>query len=347
MVVNEIENYLRRVLEQDYEFVRTPQLFRPDMWKRSGHWDHYRENMFEVGDEMLLKPMNCPAHIQIFKNRVVSHRDLPLRYAEFGICHRNEPSGALNGLMRLRQFTQDDGHIFCLRQHIEGEIQKFCAAVREVYGHLGFDKIEAQVSLRPDDRVGSDEEWDAAEQALIAAVEKSGIPFDIVEGDGAFYGPKLEFSLRDSLGRSWQCGTAQLDFFLPHQFELDVMVEEGREVPVIIHRAILGSLERFIGILLEHHGADLPRFLKPVQAVVVPVGRDHEDYAHDVAAKLREQGVRVIVDDYGSVGKRIQRHDSLARDILVVGDREVAEGSVNLRGHGDLTVEDYAQRGAA
>ncbi len=333
VIYSAIQDYLSGILKNNgYQAVRSPQLYRNDMWKQSGHWDHFQDNIFKVEEDMLLKPMNCPAHIQIFSKQVVSHRDLPIRYSEFGCCHRNEPSGALHGIMRLRQFVQDDGHIFCARDHIAQEIRNFCDIVKIVYARFGFNEIEASISLRPDNRAGCDEDWDASEEALRQAVADAGISFDLKPGEGAFYGPKLEFALRDSQGRSWQCGTIQLDYVLPGRFGLSYADRDGEKEPVLIHRAILGSIERFIGILLEHHGADIPFWLKPVQVVVLPINQMAEDYAYDVARQLP---FRVRVDCKDSLSKRIKRHHKMGSRILVVGEKEMAQNSVDLRGYGN------------
>lgn len=329
-----VQRYIAdKIAPRGYQGVRSPQLYRRDMWQKSGHWEHYRENMFEVGD-MLLKPMNCPAHVEIFKSLNPSYRDLPMRLSEFGCCHRNEPSGALNGIMRLRQFTQDDAHIFCAEDQVEAEVRDFCALLLEVYRDFGFDEVKVAISLRPDDRAGSDELWDHSEAVLQRSVEAAGIEYSLQAGEGAFYGPKLEFLLSNSAGREWQCGTLQLDFVLPDRLGARYNGPEGHRAPVMIHRAILGSLERFIGILLESYGHDLPDWLCPVQAAIVAVGSQHLAYAREVSELL---GVRSIIDsDDDHMMERIKR---LAKQhiprIIVVGDREVADRSISVRYRGD------------
>jgi threonyl-tRNA synthetase len=333
-----IEDYIRDRLRQNgYDQVRSPQLYRKDMWERSGHWEHYRENMFEVGDEMILKPMNCPAHVEIFRSQNISYRDLPLRYAEFGCCHRNEPSGALNGIMRLRQFVQDDAHIFCREDQIEQEVADFCALLLEVYGDFGFTDVHVGISMRPDDRAGDDTLWDRSEAMLQRAVERAGISYEVQPGEGAFYGPKLEFGLSNAAGKRWQCGTLQLDFVLPGRLGARYAGPEGLETPVMIHRAILGSLERFIGILLEHYGEELPDWLCPVQAVVIPVRENHFAYAAEIA---RELGLRVHVDRRDiNMMSRVKEYARHVPRIIVVGDKEVEERSMAVRSRGSKAVE--------
>lgn len=303
------------------------------MWERSGHLEHYAANIYDVGD-MLLKPMNCPAHVEIFKAGNHSHRDLPLRLSEFGCCHRKEPSGALHGIMRLRQFHQDDAHIFCAEEHVESEVSSFCDLLVRVYRDFGFEEIEVGLSLRPDDRAGDDALWDRSEEMLRQGIRAAGLAFDEYPGEGAFYGPKLEFGLRDRQGRRWQCGTLQLDFVLPGRLGAKYSSPDGHRVPIMIHRAILGSLERFIGILLEHHGGILPEWLMPVQAVVIPVDARHVPRARELRRLLGAARVEVDASPH-SVSDRIKRHAAHHVPwLLVVGDREEADGSVSARRRG-------------
>ena len=333
-----IEQYIREKYQQNgYQEVRCPQILDVDLWKRSGHWDNYKENMFfseSEKREYAVKPMNCPGHVQLFNASLRSYRDLPLRYAEFGSCHRNEPSGALHGIMRVRGFTQDDGHIFCTRSQIRDEIERVCQMVYEVYHDFGFDEVELALSTRPEKRVGSDEIWDEAEADLQAALEAQGKPFRLQPGEGAFYGPKIEFTLKDSLGRRWQCGTVQLDFSMPERLGAHYIDENDvRQTPVMIHRAILGSLERFIGILIEQYAGQMPLWLSPVQAVVMPITDAQADYATAVAEKLATAGLRVEKDLRNEkINYKIREH-TLQRVpfMLVAGDREKAASSVSVR----------------
>ena len=320
VIYREIENYMRGKLRKyGYEEVQGPQILDRSLWEKSGHWDKFGGNMFTCcidEHDYAIKPMNCPGHIQIFNQGLRSYRELPVRYAEFGICHRNEPSGTLHGLMRVRRFVQDDGHIFCTRSQIREEIERVCQMVYEVYHDFGFDEVELALSTRPEKRVGSDEIWDEAEADLQAALEAQGKPFRLQPGEGAFYGPKIEFTLKDSLGRRWQCGTVQLDFSM-----------------VMIHRAILGSLERFIGILIEQYAGQMPLWLSPVQAVVMPITDAQADYATAVAEKLATAGLRVEKDLRNEkINYKIREH-TLQRVpfMLVAGDREKAASSVSVR----------------
>ncbi|MBN8769927.1 MAG: threonine--tRNA ligase, partial [Thiobacillus sp.] len=274
IVWQQIEQYMRqKFVEYGYQEVRTPAVMDKSLWEKSGHWDNYRDNMFTTASEnrdYAVKPMNCPGHVQIFNSGLHSYRDLPLRLAEFGSCHRNEPSGALHGIMRVRGFTQDDAHIFCAEDQIEAEVADFIVMLQKVYADFGFNDVLVKLSTRPDKRVGSDESWDKAEAALAAALEKNGLAFDLQPGEGAFYGPKIEFTLKDTLGRLWQCGTIQLDFNLPVRLGAEYVAEDNsRKIPVMLHRAILGSMERFIGILIEHHAGNFPLWLAPVQVMVL------------------------------------------------------------------------------
>ena len=347
-----LEQYMRRRLDKsDYVEVKTPQLLDHKFWEQSGHWSKFRENMFVVPDEipntdedapvlsgegrlMALKPMNCPAHVQIFKQGVKSYRDLPIRMAEFGCCHRNEPHGALHGIMRVRQFTQDDAHIFCREDQIISESKSFCELLSTVYDDLGFADISVKLATRPETRAGSDAVWDKAEKQLAAAVEAVGLPYEISEGEGAFYGPKLEFQLRDAIGRSWQLGTLQLDFVLPERLDAAYVGEDGaRHRPVMLHRAIFGSFERFLGILIEHYEGKFPLWLAPVRVVVATITSDADAYAQSVAERLREAGLHAEADTRNEkINYKVREH-SVGRVpvILVVGRRESEEATVSMR----------------
>ncbi len=354
----QMEAYMRRRLDAaDYAEVKTPQLMDARQWEQSGHWGKYRENMFVVPDEipntedegavisadadmMALKPMNCPAHVLIFKQGIKSYRDLPIRMAEFGCCHRNEPHGALHGIMRVRQFTQDDAHIFVREDQLVEEVRKFCELLHSVYEDLGFTDYAVKLALRPDARFGSDEMWDKSEQELRDAVLASNLPeeikakFEELPGEGAFYAPKLEFHLTDAIGRTWQVGTIQSDRVLPDRLDASYVGEDGnRHRPVMLHRAILGTFERFIGILIEHHAGRFPLWLSPVQAVVATIVSDADDYAHHVADTLRKAGIRVETDLRNEkINYKVREH-SVAKvpNLLVVGKREAEEGKVALR----------------
>jgi threonyl-tRNA synthetase len=326
--------------DRGYREVKTPILFDVELFKQSGHWDNYRDNMYftDVEDRpMGLKPMNCPGHIQIFKEEQRSYRDLPIRYSEQGLVHRHEPSGTLHGLLRVRHITQDDAHIFCTEQQIEDEVVRCLDFGFALYDIFGFEP-SLELSTRPDKRVGTDEMWDRAEAALKGALDRRGLEYEINEGDGAFYGPKIDLHMRDSLGRSWQLGTVQLDYSMPERFELAYTGTDNAEHrPVMIHRALLGSFERFIGILIEHYAGEFPLWLAPVQAIVLPIADRHNEAAQATAQRLREAGIRVEVDERTeSVGRKI-REAELAKVpyMLVVGDREAETGSVALRRHGE------------
>jgi threonyl-tRNA synthetase len=344
-----LQKYMRSKLDKHgYHEVNTPMLLDRKLWEASGHWEKFHENMFitETEDKtMAVKPMNCPCHVQIFKQGIKSYRDLPLRLAEFGCCHRNEPSGGLHGIMRVRHFVQDDAHIFCTEDQIVSESQKFCALLQEIYQELGFTDVFIRFSDRPEKRAGSDATWDKAEDALKQAIESTGLPFTLNPGEGAFYGPKLEFVLKDAIGRQWQCGTLQLDFILPERLDASYMGEDGKHHrPVMLHRAILGAFERFIGILLEHHAGKLPLWLSPVQAVVAPIISDCNDYAMQVCEKLRAHGLRVETDLRNEkINYKIREH-SLAKVpvIMVLGKREADENTVTLRYLGDTAQETLA-----
>ena len=349
----QVEQYMRRVYQDnDYQEVKAPQLLDRSLWEKSGHWSKYKENMFTTESEnryYALKPMNCPGHIQIFNSAVRSYRDLPIRYGEFGACHRNEPSGSLHGLMRVRGFTQDDGHIFCTEDQILSECTAYTKLVQKVYADYGFTDISYKIATRPEKRIGDDATWDKAEKALMDALDASGIKYDILPGEGAFYGPKIEYHLRDSLGRGWQCGTIQVDFQMPARLGAEYVTESnGRATPVMLHRAIVGSLERFIGMLLEHYAGQLPPWLAPVQVAVANITDDQADYAKEVVSMLKKAGLRVEADlRNGKITYKI-RELSLQKlpYILVVGAKEKAEGkvAVRVRGGKDLgamSVEDF------
>jgi threonyl-tRNA synthetase len=341
-VWQEIEQYMRRVYRDNgYREVRCPQILDRSLWERSGHWEHYKDNMFTTESEKhdyAIKPMNCPGHVQIFNTDVRSYRDLPLRYGEFGSCHRNEPSGALHGVMRVRGFTQDDGHIFCTEDQIQPEVTAFNDLVRRVYADFGFTEVAVKLALRPDSRVGADELWDKAEAALRAGLTASGLIWDELPGEGAFYGPKIEFHIKDAIGRSWQCGTMQVDFSMPGRLGAEFVGEDNaRHTPVMLHRAILGSLERFIGILIENHAGALPLWLAPVQVVVMSISEHQADYAESVAKMLRESGLRVETDLRGEkINYKIREHSLQKRPYyVVVGDKEKAAGLVAVRARGN------------
>ncbi|WP_310452137.1 threonine--tRNA ligase [Sulfuritalea sp.] len=341
-VWQEVEQYMRRVYRDNgYQEVRCPQILDRSLWERSGHWEHFKHNMFTTESEnrdYAVKPMNCPGHVQIFNTDVRSYRELPLRYGEFGSCHRNEPSGALHGVMRVRAFTQDDGHIFCTEDQIQSEVTAFNDLLRKVYGDFGFHDVAVKLALRPDSRVGEDHLWDKAENALRAALTASNLAWDELPGEGAFYGPKIEFHIKDAIGRSWQCGTVQVDFSMPGRLGAEYVGEDNsRHTPVMLHRAILGSLERFIGILIENHAGALPLWLAPVQVVVTNISEAQTDYAENVAKMLRDAGLRVDSDLRGEkINYKIREHSLLKRPyIVVVGDKEKAAGLVALRARGN------------
>jgi len=334
----EIENYLRqKFLDYGYDEIKTPTVLDKELWKSSGHWDNYHENMFTTASEnreYAVKPMNCPGHVQIFNNSLHSYRDLPLRLAEFGSCHRNEPSGALHGLLRVRGFTQDDAHIFCTEEQIKSEVKDFSKMLYEVYSAFGFDNVLVMLSTRPEKRVGTDDIWEKAELALEDALKETGIEYTLQEGEGAFYGPKIEYSLKDSLGRIWQCGTIQLDFNLPERLGAEYISEDNsRKNPVMLHRAIVGSMERFIGILIEHYAGFMPLWLSPVQAIVLNIADAHSDYAKEVTESLRQNNIRCNSDLRNEkITYKIREH-SIQRVpyILVVGDREKETRQVSVR----------------
>lgn len=351
-----VEQFMRRIYrENGYQEVKAPQLLDRSLWERSGHWAKYRSNMFTTESEnryYALKPMNCPGHIQLFNSGLRSYRDLPLRYGEFGQCHRNEPSGALHGLMRVRGFTQDDGHIFCTEDQILKECMDFTRIVRDVYHTFGFEDILYKVATRPEMRIGEDAVWDKAEAALIESLDACGLPYEILPGEGAFYGPKIEYHLKDCLGRTWQCGTIQVDFQMPGRLGAEYVAEDNsRKVPVMLHRAILGSLERWIGMLIEHYAGAMPVWLSPVQVAVASITDAQAEFAADVARKMREAGIRVVED------LRSQKINYKIREltlqklpyIAVVGDKEAQSGMVSVRARGGknlgvMPIEEFIAR---
>ena len=352
----QIEQYMRRVLgENGYAEVRGPQVLDVSLWKRSGHWDNFRENMFFTESESrdyAVKPMNCPGHVQIFNQGLKSYRDLPLRLAEFGSCHRNEPSGALHGLMRVRGFTQDDAHIFCTEAQVEPEVIRFIDLLQRVYADFGFDDILVKLSTRPPKRVGSDEQWDKAEAALKTALEHKGLKFDLQPGEGAFYGPKIEFSLKDSIGRVWQCGTMQLDFSMPGRLGAEYVGDDNaRHVPVMLHRAVLGSFERFIGILIEHYAGAMPLWLAPQQVAVLSISEHQAAYAKRVTGQLMQAGLRAVADLRNEkISYKIREHSLQKLPYqVIVGDKELAAEKVAVRTRkgedlGQMSLADFVSR---
>lgn len=342
----EVEQYMRRVYRDNgYQEVKGPQILDKSLWEKTGHWDKYRENMFTTESEKrdyALKPMNCPGHILIFKQGIKSYRDLPLRYGEFGACHRNEPTGGLHGIMRVRGFTQDDGHIFCTEEQVQEECANYTALVQKVYQDFGFTDIIYKVATRPEQRIGSDEAWDRAEQALMDGLRRSGCEFEIAEGEGAFYGPKIEYTLKDALGRQWQCGTMQIDPNLPERLDAEYVAEDGsRKRPLMLHRATVGSMERFIGMLIEHYAGAFPVWLAPVQVAVLNITDAQADYCREIAAKLQKalpnQDLRVVTDLRNEkITYKIREHALQKLPyILVAGDKEKAVGAVAVRARGN------------
>ncbi|MGY0799072.1 threonine--tRNA ligase [Lysobacter sp. A286] len=351
-----VEQYMRGVYRQSgYAEVRCPQILDVELWKKSGHWDNYQENMFFTESEKrtyALKPMNCPGHVQVFNHGLHSYRDLPIRYGEFGACHRNEPSGALHGILRVRGFTQDDGHVFCTEAQIESEVTAFHAQAMAVYADFGFSDVQVKLALRPEPRMGDDATWDKAEEALRSALRAAGVEWEELPGEGAFYGPKIEYHLRDAIGRTWQLGTMQVDFMMPARLGAEYIDEASqRRHPVMLHRAIVGSMERFIGILIEHHEGRFPAWLAPVQAMVMNITDAQADYAAEALKALADQGFRVASDLRNEkIGYKIREH-TLQRVpyLLVVGDREKENGQVAVRARGgedlgSMTVAEFAQR---
>ena len=338
VIWQQVEQYMREVFRVNgYQEIRTPQVLDKGLWERSGHWENFRENMFTTNSEQrdfAVKPMNCPGHVQVFNQGLKSYRDLPLRLAEFGSCHRNEPSGALHGIMRVRAFTQDDAHIFCTEAQIQGEVMQFIDLLQKVYTDFGFKEILVKLSTRPQKRVGSEEQWDKAESALESALNYKKLVWELQPGEGAFYGPKIEFSLKDSIGRVWQCGTLQLDFSMPARLGAEYVAEDNtRQIPVMLHRAILGSLERFIGILIENHAGALPLWLSPVQVVVLNISEGQSDYAREVTNKLKNNDIRAQSDLRNEkITYKIREHSLQKLPYqIIVGDKEVAAEMVAVR----------------
>jgi len=351
-----VEQYMRQVYRDNgYLEVKGPQILDQGLWEKTGHWDKYRENMFVTESEKrdyALKPMNCPGHILIFKQGIKSYRDLPLRFGEFGQCHRNEPTGGLHGIMRVRAFTQDDGHIFCTEDQIQAEVVAFTTLLQKVYKDFGFTDIIYKLSTRPDKRIGTEESWDRAEAALAEGLKASGCDFEYLPGEGAFYGPKVEYTLKDALGRPWQCGTIQVDPNMPERLDAEFVGEDGvRHRPIMLHRAIVGSLERFIGILIEQHAGALPVWLAPVQVVVASITEAQGDYATSVVKSLQKQGVRASLDLRNEkINYKIREHSmQKVPFILVVGDKEKANGAVAVRARGNqdlgvMPLADFLQK---
>jgi threonyl-tRNA synthetase len=339
----QVEQYMRRVYQENgYQEVKAPQILDRSLWEKTGHWENYRENMFVTESEnrnYALKPMNCPGHVQIYNSGMRSYRDLPLRYGEFGQCHRNEPSGALHGIMRVRGFTQDDGHIFCTEEQIQDEVKAFHTQAMRVYTDFGFSEIAIKIALRPESRIGSDETWDRAEDTLRAALRACDVTWEELPGEGAFYGPKIEYHLKDSLGRPWQVGTMQVDFSMPGRLGAEYVADDNtRKIPVMLHRAIVGSLERFVGILIENHAGAMPLWLAPVQIAVLNISDAQSDYAQAVAQNLKKQGFRVNVDLRNEkITYKIREHSIQKLPyIVVVGDKERDANSVAVRARGNV-----------
>jgi len=356
IIWQQIEQYMRRIFrENGYQEIRTPQVLDRSLWERSGHWENFREHMFVTESEnrhYAIKPMNCPGHVQVFNQGLRSYRDLPLRFAEFGSCHRNEASGALHGIMRVRAFTQDDAHIFCEQEQVQSEVVRFIDLLNDVYKDFGFNDVLVRLSTRPTKRVGSDNQWDDAEQALQSALEQKNLPWKLQAGEGAFYGPKIEFSLKDSLNRVWQCGTLQLDFSMPERLNASYVAENNtRKIPVMLHRAILGSMERFIGILIEHHAGALPLWLAPEQVIVLNISRNQIDYALEIVRKLQDCGIRVNSDLRNEkIGYKIREHSmQKVPYLIIVGDNEMSSDMITVRNRsgedlGSMAVQSFIDR---
>ncbi|CCF78023.1 threonyl-tRNA synthetase [Wolbachia endosymbiont of Onchocerca ochengi] len=350
-----LESYMRKkLIDNGYFEVKTPILVNKELWEKSGHWSKFRENMFIVSEleneKLAIKPMNCPCHVQIFNSHTRSYRDLPIRMAEFGTCHRNESSGSLHGLMRVRGFTQDDAHIFCMEEQVNSETMKFCGLLKEVYSELGFNEISVKFSDRPDIRAGSDEVWNRAERALFDAVEKTGLSYELNSGEGAFYGPKLEFILKDAIGRNWQCGTLQIDFILPERLGAFYIGADGQKHhPIILHRAIFGTFERFIGVLIEHYAGQFPLWLAPTQLAILTVTNEVDSYAIEISDVLKKQGVRVKVNlTSEKISHKIRLHSLNKVPILwIVGKNEVASKTVSVRKLGSERQESFSYEKAA
>lgn len=340
-------------MNNGYFEVKTPILVSKELWEKSGHWDKFRENMFIIDEseskKLAIKPMNCPCHVQIFNSHIRSYRDLPIRMAEFGTCHRNESSGSLHGLMRVRGFTQDDAHIFCMEKQVNSETVKFCDLLKEVYSELGFNEISVKFSDRPDTRSGNDEVWDRAERALLEAVKEAGLSYELNPGEGAFYGPKLEFILKDAIGRNWQCGTLQVDFILPERLGAFYIGTDGhKHHPVMLHRAILGTFERFIGILIENYAGKFPVWLAPTQLAILTITNESDGYATEISNVLKEQGVRIKTDlTNEKISYKIRLHSSSKVPILwIIGKNEVTNKTVSVRNLGSEKQESFSLENA-
>ncbi|MGD9591332.1 MAG: threonine--tRNA ligase [Candidatus Berkiella sp.] len=356
VVYQQIVKYIREKLSNhDYHEINTPQIVDRSLWERSGHWEMFHANMFTIDSDdrnYAVKPMNCPCHVQVFNQGIKSYRDLPIRLAEFGSCHRNEPSGALHGIMRTRNFVQDDAHIFCTEDQIQEEVSKFIDLLFEVYKDFGYTDILIKLSTRPDKRVGSDEIWDKAEKGLEDALNSKNIPWEILPGEGAFYGPKIEFSLKDCMGRIWQCGTMQIDFSMPNRLGAEYVAEDGsRQIPVMLHRAILGSLERFIGIMIEEHAGNFPTWLAPIQVVILNITQNQAEYAQNLCSKLKSKGFRAVTDLRNEkIGFKIREHTiSRVPYLVVVGDKEVSQQTVTVRTRtgedlGSMTLDEFEDK---
>ena len=356
VIWQQVEQYMREIFRNNgYLEIRTPSVLDKGLWERSGHWENFRDNMFITQSEergFAVKPMNCPGHVQVFKQGLKSYRELPLRLAEFGSCHRNEPSGALHGIMRVRAFTQDDAHIFCAESQVQEEAVKFIELLQKVYSDFGFQEVLVKLSTRPDKRVGSEEQWDKAEAALQSALEKKNLLWELQPGEGAFYGPKIEFALKDSIGRVWQCGTLQLDFSMPERLGAEYVAEDNsRRVPVMLHRAILGSVERFIGIIIEHYAGALPVWLSPDQAAVLNISEAQADYARKVAEELRRHGIRAFADLRNEkITYKIREHSLKKLPYqIIVGDKEVAAQTLAVRARngvdlGQMTLPELTEK---
>jgi threonyl-tRNA synthetase len=351
-----VQSYMaEKQYQRGYQEIKTPQIVDISLWEKSGHADKFAENMFTLSSderEYAIKPMNCPCHVQVFNQGLKSYRDLPLRLAEFGSCHRNEMSGSLHGIMRVRSFVQDDAHIFCTEEQVQSEVKEFIDFLHAVYADFGFDEVIYKLSTRPQQRVGSDEDWDRAELALEQALNENQLDWELQPGEGAFYGPKIEFSLRDCIGRVWQCGTVQVDFSMPGRLGAEYIAEDGsKQVPVMVHRAILGSIERFLGILIEQHAGALPAWLAPQQVMVATIVTDANEYAEEVTAALRNAGIRAESDLRNEkIGYKVREH-SLQKipAILCIGQREAEEGTVAVRRFGSkaqtvMPIEDFIQQ---
>ncbi len=356
IIWQQIEQYMRRIFRDNgYQEIRTPQVLNRTLWECSGHWENFREHMFVTESEnrhYAVKPMNCPGHVQVFNQGLRSYRDLPLRLAEFGSCHRNESSGALHGIMRVRAFTQDDAHIFCMQEQVQDEVVRFIDLLNLVYKDFGFNDILVKLSTRPAKRVGSEEQWDAAEEALRRALDQKNLSWDLQPGEGAFYGPKIEFSLKDSLARVWQCGTLQLDFSMPERLNASYVAENNtRKIPVMLHRAILGSMERFIGILIEHHAGALPLWLAPEHVIVLNISRNQTDYAQAIVDRLLSCGIRASADLRNEkISYKIREHSLQKLPYqIIVGDKEMSSNVITVRDRsgedlGSMTAQDFIDR---